>query len=69
MRNTEKDALGSDLSLLLYVTLMGGIIGYCDDMSRQHTINLLVVSGKRDVFVHIFKIELLAPQGRVSPQL
>ena len=23
-------------------------------------------SGKRDIFVHIFKIELLVPQGRVS---
>ena len=26
-------------------------------------------SGKRDIFAHIFKIELLAPQGRVSSQL
>ena len=26
-------------------------------------------SGKRDIFGHIFKIELLAPQGRVSSQL
>ena len=26
-------------------------------------------SGKRDIFAHIFKIELLAPQGRVNSQL
>ena len=26
-------------------------------------------SGKRDIFAHIFKIELLAQQGRVSSQL
>ena len=26
-------------------------------------------SGKRDIFAHIFKIELLTPQGRVSSQL
>ena len=26
-------------------------------------------SGKRDIFAHIFKIELLAPRGRVSSQL
>ena len=26
-------------------------------------------SGKRDIFAHIFKIELLAPQDRVSSQL
>ena len=26
-------------------------------------------SGKRDIFAHIFKIKLLAPQGRVSSQL
>ena len=26
-------------------------------------------SGKRDIFAHIFKIELLVPQGRVSSQL
>ena len=26
-------------------------------------------SGKRDIFAHIFKIELLVPQGRVNSQL
>ena len=33
-----------------------------------HTI-YVTGSGKRDIFAHIFKIELLAPQGRVSSQL
>ena len=39
-------------------------------MREVHTWDTYVTgSGKRDIFAHIFKIELLAPLGRVSSQL
>ena len=50
-------------------------ITYITNTTKATTTNNLYVStyvtgsGKRDIFAHIFKIELLAPQGRVSSQL
>ena len=44
-------------------------------MTNSHTkitevLNIYVTgSGKRDIFAHSFKIELLAPQDRASSQL
>ena len=38
-------------------------------IARTKMILYVTGSGKRDIFAHIFKIELLAPQGRVSSQL
>ena len=48
---------------------------FCEvDLMLNALIQLKIIqyvtgSGKRDIFAHILKIELLAPQGRVSSQL
>ena len=67
----ESDMSCNVFTLCILLIMSCNVLLVCHELCKPHIILILYVtgSGKRDIFAHIFKIELLAPQGRVSSQL